>query len=302
MTGDDCDSLVWDCVQGTCKPNYCYAAGTLPLPDSGMGPASLALTVFQQANGGLPISGDPHVLFNPCTLDAGYPTACLPQYDSLTNASTGICVRVGGAQNGGWGAVCDPSPNRNNSAGLCRTGTYCDKGTCLPWCDLGTSAFLQCPSDTTCSRLPPGALSSTPSGITNSIGVCAEACNPYFDATANTCLPFAIDGGVPPLVCKFSESQTDSFPSPGICVAGVASPIAVGLPCEPFGWLDPCVSGAQCESKNSGDGGPAFECSQLCDPVPSPGITTPACPTGTTCQASQSCAQTGGCSHEGWCQ
>ena len=301
--GDDCDSIVWDCVQGSCKPNYCFAAGSFPLPDGGSLTNAANMSPYQLSTGGLPISADPHVLFNPCALDGGAPTACLPQYDDAVGFSTGLCVRVEAPDAGGWGPSVIPIPTERTLGGLCAEGTFCDLGTCLPWCDLGTSAFVQCPSGTTCSPLPPGPLISSASGGTNSIGVCAEACDPYQDAAHNTCPPFGVSAGapMPGLGCKFSESQNDIHPAPGVCLAAIENPIAVGSPCAPFGWVDPCVSGAECVEA-AGDGGTAFICAQLCDPSPSPGVTPPGCSTGKTCIAFQSCNLPNGCSHEGACQ
>jgi hypothetical protein len=244
------------------------------------------------------------VLFNLCANDAGlsFPRACLPGYDDILNGSSGLCVRIGGAAAGGWGAFCDPNPYRNNPNGYCAFGTFCDKGTCLPWCDLGTSNFIQCPANTLCTRLPAGyPLTSTAAGTTNAIGVCTQTCNPYVDAAQNGCGPYGTDGGQPPVVCKFSESQNDLSPPPGICLSGVANPIPLGQPCSPFGWTDPCVSGAECVQAI--DGGLAYVCAQLCDPQPSsPAITAPACPAPSTCQAFQLGPCQGPCPHEGSCQ
>ncbi len=303
---DDCSSLAEQCVGGVCVPDYCFAAGTVTLTN-GMTPTLASfLSPASVGVGGSTVSADPTVLFNPCPSDGGTPTACLPQYDQATNGSAGWCVRVGTGDAGGWGALCDPSSYRNNPSGYCAPGNFCDKGTCLPWCDLGTTAFLQCPANTACSRLPGGSvLNSTSAGVTNSLGVCTQPCNPYLDSTQNSCEAFPLDGGQPHQVCKFSESQNDMNPPPGMCLAGVEHPLAIGQPCSPFGWVDPCVSGAQCVSQSATTDGGAlgYVCAQLCDPhASSAAVNAPACPAPTTCQAFLLSACQGNCAHEGACQ
>jgi hypothetical protein len=123
------------------------------------------------------------------------------------------------------------------------------------------------------------------------------------DSTQNGCQPFPVDGGQPLLGCKLSGNGSDTAPPPGNCAALIENPIVVGKSCEPFGWLDPCVSGAACIQ--DGDAGTAFVCRQLCDPQLSPNITipTPACPSGQSCLPFQTCFMAGGsCAHEGSCQ
>src|SRR5581483_331980 len=184
------------------------------------------------------------------------------------------------------GDPCDPNPFRNNLGGLCPFGNLCNIGTCMPWCDLGSTAQVQCPTGTSCSPIPNRPLGSTALGATDAIGVCAENCDPYVDDTQTGCEPLATDAGQPPLGCKLSGNGSDQNPSPGMCVALIENPIAVGQPCNPFGWLDPCVSGAQCEAVSAG----SYVCRQLCDPTPSDGVDAPACPSGQSCVAFQ-CGQ-----------
>ncbi len=289
-SGDDCDSVALDCIEGQCKPNYCYSDAI----------DTSQLSTAQVAYGGLAISSDPKVLFASCATGDGFPTACLPEYDQLTNGTSGICVRVAGDGGGTWGDPCDPGFDRNDLAGLCQFGNLCALGTCMPWCDLDN---VSCPSGTDCQPVPSGPLTSITTGTTHSIGVCAQTCDPYLDSTQNGCQPFPIDAGQPPLGCKFSGNGSDTSPPAGNCVALVDAPIAVGLPCQPFGWLDPCVSGAQCIQEE--DAGAAFVCRQLCDPEVSSDVTiqVPACPVGQTCQPLQMCPLAGGaCAHEGDCQ
>jgi len=297
-TGDDCDNIAWDCVNHGCMPNYCFAAGHNITNDAGW---AGYLTPFQTQNGGLTISDDPHVLFNLCPEDAGFPTVCLPQYDDLLGVSTGECVRVGGAGSGGWGDPCDPNPYRNNLGGLCGFGTYCQLGTCMPWCDIGSPEIIQCPAGTLCQPMPTGPLSSTTTGSTNAIGVCAVDCNPYTDDTQNSCQAFPTDGGQAGVLgCKLSGNGSDTSPAPGNCVALVDSPIAVGQTCAPFGWIDPCVSGAQCVQV--ADAGVNFVCRQICDPEPSTNApATITCPSGQSCVKFTNCSS-GVCSHVGDCE
>ncbi len=314
-TGDDCDNITWDCIKGQCKPNYCYADGTVTTGQT----AAKYLSGLQTQYGGLTVSGSESVLFQPCATGEDFPTACLPQYDDLAGGlgitTTGECVRVGGDGGGGWGDPCDPNPYRNNLGGLCQFGNYCYLGTCMPWCDLGSTSDVACPSGTTCQPLPAGPLASTVLGATHSIGVCAQDCDPYLDDTQNDCPIFQIDAGPKPLLgCKLSGNGSDTLPPPGNCAALIDQPIAVGQPCVPgggagalggasFEWLDPCVSGAQC-TQNS-DAGLVFVCRQVCDPDLSDNIAipAPACPEGQTCVAFQTCGGAGGpCAHQGGCE
>ncbi len=224
-TGDDCDSVTLDCVKGQCKPNYCYADGM-----NGSNPT--ALSNAQKKYGGIAISTNADVLMQPCDTGGDFPTACLPEYDTLTDGTSGLCVRVAGDGGGTWGDPCDPSPDRNNLGGLCQFGYLCALGTCMPWCDLGN---VSCPSGTTCQPLPSGPLVSTTVGTSHSIGVCAQICDPYVDDTQNGCQPFSTDAGQPFLGCKFSGNGSDTFPPPGNCAALIDTPIAVGDPCIPGG-------------------------------------------------------------------
>jgi len=299
-TGDDCDSITLDCIKGQCKPNYCYADGTAP---TGSGTAAKYYSNLQTKYGGLTVSGDDSVLFQPCATGESFPTACLPQYDSLANGTTGECVRVGGDGSGSWGDPCDPNSYRNDLGGLCQFGTYCYLGTCMPWCDLGSTTDVACPTGTTCQPVPSGPLGSTALGATHAIGACAQDCDPYVDSTQNGCQPFPVDAGQPFLGCKLSGNGSDTIPPPGNCVALVDNPIAVGDPCTPFGWLDPCVSGAKC--LQIADAGITFVCRQICDPDLSSNIAipAPACPDNQTCVQFQTCGGAGGpCSHQGDCE
>jgi hypothetical protein len=264
--GDDCGSLAWDCLNGQCVPNYCYAA-----PDS----VGTDVAAELQAGQGTPVSNVPtDVLYKACT-NGGPNTVCLPTYDSNWNTTIGICYRVGGPDAGGIGASCNPNGTRSDLEALCQSGTMCLKGTCLQWCDtskLGTP----CPSTQQCIALN-GTLvtsSANPFGV----GVCTETCDPYQNAGNNGC---PVQGcNLPFKVCKPSGIDNDIFPSPGLCVAGVDAQVAVGQPCNPFVERDPCVSGALCVPAASGS---QFVCAQVCDPSPSPGQTPPACPTAQAC-------------------
>ncbi len=269
---DDCGSLAWDCVgatstaPGECLPNYCYAEA-----DSSGNDIATAIGQAQ----GTPVSSQVSVLFKPCG-DAGANTVCLPQNDNTWNTTTGVCYRVGGPDAGGVGASCDPTGARSDLGGLCANGTLCFKGTCLPWCDTGNSTVAACQAGQSCVAFGGALVSSTAND--NGTGVCTQSCNPYLDAGWNNCSE--IDGG-PPFLCKPAGTDNDLFPSPGVCVGGLSAPVPLGSSCDPFGWVDPCPSGALCAPS---DAGTSFACAQVCDPEPTPGIHEPACPAPSTCQ------------------
>ncbi len=280
QTGDDCGSLAWDCVSGVCVPNYCYAE-----PDSQGDDIAASLS---QGQPNAPVSDKLAVLFQPCA-HGGPNTVCLPENDNNWNTTVGVCYRVGDATGGGPGASCDPSGARDDPAGLCQSGNLCFKGTCLPWCDTGNASVASCASGQSCVAIGGALVSSTAND--NGTGVCTEGCDPYVTAAANGC-PVGHDGQ-PPWVCKPSGTDNDVFPSPGVCVGGRESPIAVGQGCDPYGWVDPCVSGAVCTLNQTADGGTGypgvasqFVCAQICDPSPSPNFTVPpgSCPGTTTCE------------------
>ncbi len=267
--GDDCGSLAWDCLGGSCVPNYCYAE-----PDQVGTDVAAEISALQ----GTPVSKDPKVLFQPCQ-HGGPNTVCLPQNDNAWNSTTGICYRVGDSSAGGAGAACDPSGARSDLGGLCQSGTLCYKGSCLPWCDTGNKTIAACPSGEICEAVGGALVSSTAND--NGTGVCTAACNPYLDAAHNSC-PQG-QSGTPPMLCKVAGTDNDLFPTPGVCVGGRVKPLALGAPCEPFGWEDPCGSGALCVPAASGKG---YLCAQVCDPAPSPGVAPPAagCGSGKSCQ------------------
>ena len=304
-TGDDCDSITSDCLNGQCKPNYCFADNAAQ---------AKSFSSLQMKYGGIAVSSNADVLLQPCGMTSGsFPTACLPQYDSLANGTTGECIRVGGDGSGSWGDPCDPNPYRNNLNGLCQAGTYCNLGTCMPWCDLGN---VSCPAGPPnpvdggtvpldCQALPSGPLVSSTLGATHSLGVCAQTCDPYVDDSQNGCEAFQFDAGPKPFLgCKFSGKRQRHL-TPSLATAspfGRQADRGRRYPCTSFGWIDPCVSGAQCIQVV--DAGVAFVCRQLCDPSLSPNITipAPACPSDQTC-VPISCPETGGsCSHTGSCQ
>ncbi len=269
VQGDDCGSRAWDCVGGECVPRFCYAE-----KDS-QGNDIPGILNSEQGDAGA-VSDKLAVLFQPC---ASPNTVCLPIYSDSWNTNVGICYRVGGADAGGAGASCDSTGGREDLAGLCRSGTLCFKGTCLPWCDTGNPNVAKCPSGETCVAVGGDLVSNTASD--NGTGVCTEGCNPYLPASANGC-PQGPDG-MPPSLCKPAGTDNDVFPSPGVCVGGWQPAIAVGQSCDPFGWVDPCVSGAVCAPLKTGGG---YVCAQVCDPQPSPNFQTPpgGCSAGTSCQ------------------
>jgi hypothetical protein len=265
-TGDDCGSLAWDCINGQCQQNYCYAA-----KDAAGNDVATELTAIQ----GTPVSNDPlATLYKPCA-HGGPNTVCLPTYDSLWNTTTASCYRVGGPDAGGLGASCKVAGAREQLSQLCAAGTMCLKGTCLQWCDvsrLGTP----CPSTQSCVAVG-GALitsSATPFGV----GVCTETCDPTQNAANDSCPQ--ISCGQPFKVCKPSGIDNDVFPAPGNCVGGVNQQVPVGQACDPTLERDPCVSGALCVNNGQGSG---FLCAQVCNPSPSPGVTAQPCPGGTAC-------------------
>jgi hypothetical protein len=286
---DDCGSLAQDCIGGFCVPNYCYAQ-----PDqTGLDVAALLTTAL-----GVPVSSDAGVLFQPCA-HGGPNTLCLPQNDNGWNTTTGVCYRVGGPDAGGVGASCDPAAPRTNQGALCREGTFCMKGTCYPWCDTGGS--IPCSGSQTCVPVQGALISSTanPHGA----GVCLDNCNLYQDAAHNGCP--AAPCGSPQALCKPSGVDSDVFPVPGICVGGPAAPVAVGQSCDPYGRVDPCVSGAVCSVTLAGT---SFVCAQVCDPAPSPAVenTTPSCPAPAACHGvgaplCTNAVSGGACKHVGVC-
>jgi hypothetical protein len=265
-TGDDCGSLAWDCVHGQCVLNYCYAH-----PDSSGDNVAAEITQAQ----GTTVTNDPTVLYQPCG-NGGPNTYCLPQNDNNWNSTTGICYRLGTPDAGVAGSACDPSGARSDPAGLCAPGNFCLKGTCFPWCDTG-KLFNCADSTLTCVSVGGALVTSTANPF--GVGVCTDNCDPYVDSTQNSCAPAAC--GQPTRVCKPTGIDNDVFPSPGICVGGAAEAIPVGLPCDPFQWQDPCVSGAICAPETSG---PPYVCAQVCDPSPSPGVTPAPCPGSGACQ------------------
>jgi hypothetical protein len=264
-TGDDCGSLAWDCVGGECVPNYCYAQNDVEGDD-----ISSVLTQGQPNA----VTASVSVLFQPCA-NSGANTVCLPQNDNTWNTTTGICYRVGGPGSGGVGASCDPSGVRSDLGGLCQSGTLCFKGTCLPWCDTGNQTIAACAKNQQCVAVGGQLPSSTANA--NGTGVCTEDCDPYLPAAQNSCPQTS---GQPPSYCKPSGTDSDQFPSPGACVGGSTAPVAIGATCNPYGWLDTCVSGAVCTQNKAQNG---FACGQVCDPQPTPGVTEPTCASGTTC-------------------
>lgn len=291
-TGDDCGSLAWDCIGGQCVFNYCYAHA-----DSLGDNVAAEITQAQ----GTTVTNDPTVLYQACA-HGGPNTYCLPQNDNTWNSTTGICYRLGSPDAGGPGAACDPSGARSDLGGLCAPGTFCLKGTCLPWCDTGK--LFNCTDSTqSCVSVSGALVSSTANPF--GVGVCTDTCNPYLDSTQNPCSPAAC--GTPTRVCKPSQVDNDIFPSPGICVGGAAEAVAVGQACNPFQWQDPCVSGSVCTPAVSGG---SYVCAQVCDPSPSPGVSAPACPTSTTCHGMRppQCENTTNgangyaCHHMGVCQ
>jgi hypothetical protein len=267
---DDCGSLAWDCVtlNGTseCVPNYCYAQADVENDN--------IAAAISQAQPNAPVTDNINVLFQPCA-HGGPNTVCLPQNDDTWNTTTGICYRVGGAGTGGVGASCDPAGSRSDLGGICASGSLCFKGTCLPWCDTGNQTVAPCAKSQQCVAVEGQLPSSTANA--NGTGVCTEDCDPYLPADQNSCAQVS---GQPPYYCKPSGTDSDQFPPPGACIGGSTAPDAVGATCNPYGWLDPCVSGAACAVNKAQNG---FVCGQICDPSPSPGVTEPACPTGQNC-------------------
>ncbi|MHB1846778.1 MAG: hypothetical protein ACYCWW_18305, partial [Deltaproteobacteria bacterium] len=149
---------------------------------------------------------------------------------------------------------------------------------CLPWCDIGNQSIAPCAAGQVCVSVGGALVSSTAND--NGTGVCTEGCNPYLDASHDSCAQGP--SGTPRRLCKAAGSDNDIFPSPGVCVGGSPSPTALGQPCDPFGWVDPCPSGAICAAEPKGNG---FVCAQLCDPSPSPGSPPQqsGCPSGLAC-------------------
>ncbi len=286
----DCSSLAELCVGGACVPVYCYVSD---------GATATTWSSLQ----GSPISADAGVLFQPCNLDGDTPSYCLPQADPNYDATghelvSGICFRVGGVDAGGLGASCDPNLYGNNPSAMCAAGLVCERGTCLPWCELQDRYVLPCTGDTGCEPSVDLPLPANPT-IVRSTGVCMQECNPYQLATdaGDGCEPF-VAGAVciaQPPVCKLNGE--DNYLAAGVCLAGVANPIAVGGACDPVsGWTDPCESGSMCVLQL--DGG-SFDCAQICDPAGN--VATSICPAPTTCQALGCANASGTCTHQGVC-
>ncbi len=293
-TTSDCSSLAEQCVGGACVPVYCYVSD---------GPTADAWTTAQ---GSPVVSADAGVLFQSCNLGGDTPSYCLPQADPNYDAhgdqlTSGICMRVGGSTAGGVGAACDPNMYGNNPGALCAAGFICERGTCLPWCELHDKYVSPCVQNALnnigCAQSLTLPLPANIT-ITRSTGVCIEECDPYAPANdaGNGCTPFNEDLTCTEAspVCKLNGQ--DNYLAAGVCLTGAASPIPVGGACDPVsGWTDPCVSGAQCTVVDAG-----FACAQLCDPAGS--ASTSHCPSPTTCNALGGCqTTTGACTHQGIC-
>jgi hypothetical protein len=297
---------VWDCVQnGTqkqCASTFCFAAD---IPQQDPNPPYNVARVVQTTQTAT-VSNSPTVLFKPCGAGAGANTYCLPSYDPDWQTTVGVCTQVGAAGAGGIGAACQPNPSPTNGPGLCAAGSLCYRGTCHQWCDINNKVRAGC-DDPTQACIPAGdAFSSSFSG-TDTTGICANVCDPYQPASANSCPQsptWTWDN--PQMLCKANlpaAADSDQFPQPGVCAGGLVTPIQVGMPCSTGLWVDPCVSGAFCSLPA---GSPTRICGQICDVDPSPFVSEPACPTGTTCTPVDLslCQSPKGdpCKHFGTCQ
>jgi hypothetical protein len=292
QTSADCSSLTENCVNGACVQVYCFA-------DSAQD-----ATFFTQLQGSPAVSSDSSVLFQPCSPIGGADSYCLPQYDQLLGVASGLCYRVGAVDAGGLGAACNPNMYGSDPSGLCAPGFLCDQGTCLQWCDVFDKYVSPCTGSDSCLVNHNIALSINRT-VARGIGVCAQQCDPYNPPTAsgNGCGP--VDGSATCTpqapVCKLTGEDTNLSPAPGLCLNGIATPLAVGSLCNPVAdWADPCVSSAICAASATGG---SYVCTQLCDLHPSGGAAS-SCQAPTTCQA-LACQNSNGtavCTHKGICQ
>jgi hypothetical protein len=295
QTSSDCASVVENCVNGACVPVYCWA-------DDQAAPGAVAY--YNSLQGAGTVSGDSSVLFQPCQNIGGAPSYCLPQFDNLLNAGSGLCIRVGGPDAGGLGAACNGNLYGNDPSALCAPGFLCDQGTCLQWCDLDDPFVSSCTGNDTCivNHSLPISVNRT---VARAAGVCAQQCDPYNPppAAGNGCdaiTSLAACTAQGP-VCKLTGEDSNLSPPAGLCLNGIANPIAVGSICNPVeAWPDPCVSGAACIPE--ADGG-SYVCTQLCDVHPSHGA-QPSCQSPQKCVA-LACQNSNGtnvCTHKGICQ
>jgi hypothetical protein len=230
----------------------------------------------------------------------------LPQFDNAINAASGLCIRVGGPDAGGLGAACNGNLYGNDPSSLCAPGFLCDQGTCLQWCDVDDPYVSSCTGNNSCivNHSLPINVNRT---VARAAGVCGEQCDPYNPPpdTGNGCdaitslLACTAQGPV----CKLTgdDSSSTTYPPAGLCLNGIANPVAVGAICNPVAAsADPCVSGAVCAPQV--DGG-SYVCTQLCDLHPAHGA-QPSCPSPQTC-VSLTCQNPNGtsvCTHKGICQ
>jgi len=283
QTGDDCSSIAWDCVTTSgvkqCQSNFCYAAD-IPQPDP-LPPYNVANAMSAAQT--MPVSNQAKVLFKPCGAGAGPDTYCLPRYDPDWSTTVGVCARVGGTGAGGIGAACQPNASPTDVPGLCAAGSLCYRGTCHKWCDVANLVRAGCDPGQAC--LPAGDPFASAFGTLDAKGICTNICDPYLPASANTCPQsptWTCDN--PSMLCKPNlpaVADSDQLPQPGVCAGGTVKPIEVGMACSTGIWVDPCVSGAFCTLPAGG--GNTKICAQVCDVVPSPYMSEPACPTGLTC-------------------
>jgi hypothetical protein len=295
QTSSDCTSLAENCVNGACVPVICWA-------DDVATPGAVAY--YNSLQKSPVVSADTSVLFEPCADIGGAPSYCLPQFDNTINAASGLCFRVGGATAGGLGAACDGNLYGNDPSSLCAPGFLCDQGTCLQWCDVDDKYVSPCTGNDTCivNHALPLVINKT---IARGAGVCAQQCDPYNPAgpDGNGCGPItnlAACTAQDPM-CKLTGEDTNLSPPPGLCINGVANPIAIGSICDPVSaWADPCVSGAVCTGEI--DGG-SYICTQLCDVHPNGGAAS-SCVAPATCHP-LSCPNapngSGLCTHRGFC-
>jgi hypothetical protein len=250
------------------------------------------------------VSADPSVLFQPCPAIGGSPSYCLPQFATALFRAVGICTRVGRPGAGGLGAACNGRLYGNDPSSLCAPGFLCDQGTCLQWCDLHDPYVSSCTGKNTCIANPALPFVKPPlplndaGAVSRAVGVCVQQCDPYNPPTIeNGCDPIAASDACTAErpVCKPPVADSDQGPA-GLCLNGIANPIAVGSLCNPVAdWGDPCVSGAICFPDGS-----SYVCRQLCDVNPGDGGST-SCQPPTNCVALPCNSYTGLCAHEGVC-
>lgn len=218
--------------------------------------------------------------FQPCnsSTDAG-DGLCMPE--DFGYGLTGFCTQALTDGGGSAGSRClsNDASNRQNKA-FCDTKDICNhEGLCEPICNAGLTgvdAGPGCPAGQTCfdwlhEELP----------FDEEIGFCSPACD--FTAPDGGGCPVDAEGVPEKCLPRYFLDLTDV--ASGFCIAGAASPLAVGQIC-PYSFdgqitsaIDTCVAGSFCFSPSAISS--LRTCTQFCDRVGQ----SAGCPAGTLCTA-----------------